>query len=141
MLLATPDIILTAAVTILAALICLGTAILVARTRGKHKVSPPAMTGSLAVECALRVQGNTVEQVVIFLPLLWVAALYFHAIGWLVPLIGFCWCVGRILYAAGYMSSPGRREPGFVISVLSSIVLAILGVIGLVQAWAVATAV
>jgi uncharacterized membrane protein YecN with MAPEG domain len=141
MLLATPVIILTAAVTILAALICLGTAILVARTRGRHKVSPPAMTGAFAVECALRVQGNTVEQVVIFLPLLWVAALYFHAIGWLVPLIGLCWCIGRILYAAGYMAEPRKRELGFGISVISSILLALLGMIGLVQAWMAATAV
>lgn len=141
MLLATPDIIFTAAVTILAALICLWTAILVARTRGKHKVSPPAMTGSFEVECALRVQANTVEQVVIFLPLLWVAALYFHMLGWLAPLIGLCWCLGRVLYALGYMIEPKKRELGFGISVFASIALAILGVIGLVQAWTVATAV
>ena len=117
MLLATPAIILTAAVTILAALICLGTAILVARVRRRHKIAPPAMTGTPEVECALRVQGNTVEQIVIFLPLLWVAALYFHAIGWLVPLIGLCWCLGRIIYAFGYMANPEKRHIGFGISV------------------------
>ena len=135
MLLATPAIILTAAITILAALICLGTAILVARTRARHKIEVPAMSGDFKVECALRVQGNTVEQIVIFLPLLWVAALYFHYTGWLVPLIGLCWCLGRVLFAFGYMAEPKKRGPGFVISVFSSLALAILAIIGVVQAW------
>ncbi len=133
MILSAPAIILTAAVTILAALICLGTAILVARTRAKHKLAAPAMTGAFPVECALRVQGNTIEQIVIFLPLLWVAALYFQ--GWWAPAIGLVWCIGRIIYAFGYMADPGKRGPGFVISVFASIALAILGIIGLVTAW------
>lgn len=132
MILSAPATLLTAAVTILAGLICLGVAILVARTRNKHKVMPPAMAGAFPVECALRVQGNTTEQVVIFLPLLWVAAVYFQ--GWLPPAIGLAWCVGRILYAIGYMAEPKKRHVGFGLSVFSSIALAILGIIGLVQA-------
>ena len=139
MILSAPAIILTAAVTILAALICLGTAILVARTRYKHKLNAPAMTGSFPVECALRVQGNTIEQIVIFLPLLWVAALYFP--GWYAPALGLTWCIGRIIYAFGYMADPGKRGPGFGISVFSSIALAILGIVGLVQAWMVTASV
>jgi glutathione S-transferase len=135
MLLSAPVIILTAAVTILAALICLWTAILVSRTRSRHNVIAPAMSGAPEVERALRVQGNTVEQVVIFLPLLWVAALYFHAIGWLVPALGLLWCIGRVIFAIGYMAEAKKRGPGFGISVLSSLALAILGLIGVVQAW------
>ena len=77
MLLAAPVTILTAAVTILAALICQWTAIRVGRVRRRHKIDSPAMTGARELELALRVQGNTVEQIVLFLPLLWVAALYF----------------------------------------------------------------
>jgi glutathione S-transferase len=135
MLLAAPVTILTAAVTILAALICLWTAILVARARRRNKLPPPAMSGAPEVERALRVQGNTVEQVVVFLPLLWVAALYFHMIGWVVPAIGLVWCIGRILFALGYLTDPEKRHLGFSIAVFSSIALAILGIIGLVQAW------
>jgi len=133
MLLAAPATILTAAVTVLAALICLGTAILVARTRATHKVAAPAMTGALPVECALRVQGNTLEQAVVFLPLLWMAAIYFQ--GWLPPILGLVWCLGRIIYAIGYMSAPNRRAPGFILSVLSSIALAILAIVGIAGAW------
>lgn len=135
MLLAAPVTILTAAVTILAALICQWTAIRVGRVRRRHKIDSPAMTGALELELALRVQGNTVEQIVIFLPLLWVAALYFHAIGWLVPFIGSLWCVGRVLYAISYMAGPEKRHLAFGLSALSSLALAILGIIGVAQAW------
>ena len=135
MLLAAPVIILTAAVTILAALICQWTAIFVGRVRRRHKIDSPAMSGAPELERALRVQGNTVEQIVVFLPLLWVAALYFHTIGWLVPAIGLLWCLGRILYAMSYMASPQKRHLAFGLSALSSLALAVLGIIGVVQAW------
>jgi glutathione S-transferase len=133
MILAAPAIILTAAVTVLAALICLAAAILVARTRRRHGIAPPAMSGNPQVEWALRVQGNTVEQALIFLPLLWMAALYFQ--GWLPPAIGLVWCLGRIVYALGYMSAPKKRSLGFGLTVLSSITLAVLAVIGIAGAW------
>ncbi|MBN9590263.1 MAG: hypothetical protein BGN85_05870 [Alphaproteobacteria bacterium 64-11] len=133
MLLAAPTTLLAAAVTVLAALICLGTAMLVARTRNRHGIAPPAMTGCPEVERALRVQGNTVEQALIFLPLLWMAALYFQ--GWIPGIIGVIWCVGRILYAAGYMAEPKKREVGFAISAFSTLALAILAIIGISGAW------
>lgn len=138
MLLAAPATVLTAAVTMLAALVCLGTAILVARTRRRFKIPPPAMTGAPEVECALRVQANTVEQAVIFLPVLWMAALYFQ--GWPAPAIGLAWCLGRIIYAVGYMSAPGRRRFGFAISIFATLTLAVLAIIGIVQAWTATTA-
>ena len=108
MILSAPAIVLTAAVTVLAALVCLGVMFLAAVTRSKYKVEPPAMTGALQVECALRVQGNTTEQIVIFLPLLWVAALYFQ--GWWAPILGLVWCLGRVIYAVGYMKAPGSPQ-------------------------------
>ncbi len=139
MLIAAPVMILSSGVTVLAALVCLGTAVLVARVRGREKISPPAMTGSFAVECALRVQGNTTEQVVIFLPLLWIATLYFQ--GWVPPLIGLVWCLARILYAVAYVREPKSRAPWFALGVFSSIALAVLSIWGLIQAWNAASAV
>src|SRR6185312_11272633 len=82
-MLAAPATILSAAVTILTALVLYYSMFVVGRTRGRVKIFPPAMTGHPDLDRALRVQGNTVEQVVIFLPLLWVATLYFH--GWAPP--------------------------------------------------------
>ena len=85
---------------------------------------PPAMPGHPEVERALRVQGNTVEQVVIFLPLLWVATLYFH--GWIPAALGLVWCIGRVIYAIGYMKEANKRGPGFAIAALASLALMML---------------
>jgi glutathione S-transferase len=135
-MLATPDIILTGAVTLLAILIAIGFAILVARTRRATGIQPPAMGGNPSLERALRVQGNTVEGFMVFIPALWLATLYFH--GWIPPLIGLVWCVGRIIFAAGYMAAAEKRHIGFAISILSVLALVILAGIGMASAWMVA---
>src|SRR5689334_3370377 len=108
MTLAAPAIVLTAAVTILAVVISLAFAIRVARARRETKIDAPAMTGHPKLEKALRVQGNTVEQMMLFLPALWLAALYFQ--GWAPPILGLIWCLGRILYAFVY-GPVGQRFP------------------------------
>jgi uncharacterized membrane protein YecN with MAPEG domain len=139
MTISAPATLLTAVATLLAVVIALWTAIRVARTRGRVGIFPPATTGSPELECALRAQANTVEHIVIFLPALWVATLYFQ--GWIPPAIGLLWCLGRILYALGYRADkPGRREPGFITGMLSTIALIVLAGIGIVQAWIVASA-
>jgi uncharacterized membrane protein YecN with MAPEG domain len=135
MMLSAPATLLTALVSLLAILIAIGTAILVARTRRVTGIYPPAMSGDPRVERALRVQGNTVESFIVFLPALWLAALYFQ--GWIPPVIGLVWCVGRIAYAAGYMADANRRHVGFLICILSVFALVILAAIGIINAWTV----
>jgi glutathione S-transferase len=137
-MLAAPATILSAAVTVLAAMVLYYTMFIVGRTRKTHNIWPPVMTGHPDVDRALRVQGNTVEQVVIFLPLLWVATLYFH--GWIPAALGLVWCLGRVLYAVGYMKEANKRGPGFAISSLASLALLILSIWGIVVSWMVATA-
>jgi uncharacterized membrane protein YecN with MAPEG domain len=74
------------------------------------------------------------------MPALWLAALYFQ--GWVPPVIGLIWCVGRVLFALGYKAiKPSARAPGFALTILSTLVLVILGGIGIVMAWMAATAV
>ena len=136
MMLSAPATLLTAAVSLLSILIAIGTAILVARTRTVTGILPPAMTGHPRVERALRVQGNTVEGFIVFLPALWLAALYFQ--GWAPPIIGLVWCLGRIAYAVGYMADASRRHLGFAICIFSVFILVILAAIGIVGAWNVA---
>jgi glutathione S-transferase len=133
-----PATILSAAVTILAALILIYAMMLVGRTRQRVKIHAPAMGGHPDLDRALRVQGNTVEQVVIFLPLLWVATLYFH--GWIPAAVGLIWCLGRVVYAMGYMKEASKRGPGFGISALSSLVLLVLSIWGVIASWMAATA-
>jgi uncharacterized membrane protein YecN with MAPEG domain len=142
----TPAAILSAAVTILAVLVITYTLVLVGKARGRHGIKAPAMSGHPEVERALRVQGNTLEQVVIFLPLLWVATLYFHAPlfgigGWLPAALGLVWCIGRLVYATGYMTAPEKRELGFMITALASLGLLILSIWGVIASWIAVTAV
>jgi glutathione S-transferase len=139
MILAAPATLLTAAATLLAILITIGTAILVARTRNVTGIQPPAMSGDARLERALRVQGNTTEGFIVFLPALWLAALYFQ--GWIPPIIGLIWCLGRIFYAVGYMADANRRHIGFAICIFSVLILVILAGIGIVMDWTAATAV
>jgi len=117
-------------ITVLALILYLVVTLNVGRTRAKYGVKPPATTGDPKFECALRVQQNTLEQLVFFLPLLWIFSYYISSLWGLI--LGAVWIVGRILYAWGYYQAPEKRGPGFGISSLSSLVLlggAIVGVV------------
>ncbi len=103
----------------------------VGRARFKYGVKPPAMTGDPGFECAVRVQQNTLEQIVFFLPLLWLFAYYLSPI-WAAGL-GGTWVLGRILYAIGYYAAPEKRFPGFALSLLSSLTLLVGAIVGLVR--------
>lgn len=126
---------LSAAVTILSILFVFYTGINVAQMRGRHKISAPAVTGNPEFERAYRVQVNTIEQFVMFLPLLWLATVFFQTPGWLPAVLGLVWIVGRILYLRGYMAAADKRGIGFQITILATAALLILSIIGVVQAW------
>jgi glutathione S-transferase len=132
---AVPAAILSAVVTVLAVLFYFYTGLVVGQMRGKHKISAPAVTGNTEFECAYRVQMNTLEQLVIFLPLLWLATSYFTTLGWLPPLLGLIWIVGRFLYMNGYMAAPDKRGTGFLVALIANLGLLILSLVGIVQAW------
>lgn len=138
-MLAAPAATLSAAVTILTSMVLIYSMMLVGNARKRHKIFPPAMVGHPEVERALRVQGNTIEQVAIFLPLLWVATLYFH--GWIPAALGLVWCLGRVFYAIGYMKEANKRGPGFGIAALASLALLVLSIWGVAANWMAATAV
>jgi glutathione S-transferase len=133
MLLEAPAILLTAAVTALAILITTAFAILVSRARRRMHVEPPAITGPIELERTIRVHANTVEAMVLFVPALWLAAIYFQ--GWVPPIIGLIWCLGRVVYGLGYSVDAARRLPGFIVSQLALLALVVVAVIGIVNAW------
>lgn len=58
-------------VTVSALLLYQILALNVGRARAKYKIIPPATTGDPNFERVLRVQQNTLEQLVFFLPSLW----------------------------------------------------------------------
>jgi glutathione S-transferase len=128
---ASPAMLYTAAVTILTVLLFFYMALTVGRMRAKHGIKAPSITGHEEFERALRVQMNTVEGAIAFLPALWIAAIWFG--GWIPPVAGFVWFIGRVIYMLGYMAAPEKRSTGFTIQALALIVLIFLAVWGVVQ--------
>lgn len=126
---------LTALVTVLALVVFFWTGWRVGAMRAKHDVKAPATTGHPEFDRAFRVQMNTLEQIVIFLPLLWIANAYFHMVPLLAGALGLVWIVGRIVYANAYMADPSSRSMGFLISGIATLGLLVLSIVGLVQAW------
>jgi glutathione S-transferase len=105
---------------------------LVARARGKYGVKAPAITGSEPFERIYRVQMNTLELMVAFLPAMYVAARYWPAN--YMAAIGAVYLIGRTMYAFAYVKDPKRRGLGFMLSMfpimallLAALVPAVLG--------------
>ena len=101
----------------------------VGRARGKYKIMPPAMSGEENFERVLRVQQNTLEQLVFFLPALWLFSVYVSPLWGAV--LGAVWLVGRILFAWGYYQAAEKRVAGFAISSLSGITLVLGALVGI----------
>jgi glutathione S-transferase len=118
---------LVSLVTILALLLLFAITINVGRVRVKSGIKAPSMVGDPAFERAVRVQQNTLEQIVIFLPAMWIFSTVISPI--YAAMLGAVWIAGRILYAWGYYQAAEKRSAGFAISSLASIVL-ILGSLG-----------
>jgi len=129
-----PATLWTAIVTLLIGFFYFYTAFRVGNLRGKHGIRAPATSGHPEFDRAYRVQLNTLEQMGIFLPFLWVAAFYPIGWAWLAPLIGFVWLIGRILYLRGYMTDPNKRITGAMMGGVTSLIMFIIAATGVVQA-------
>ena len=115
-------------VTVAALLFYFVTSARVGQARGRLGVSAPAMTGHPEFERLCRIQGNTLEWLVIFLPSMWMFAALINA-----PVaagLGVVWIVGRILYAAGYSKDASKRGPGFIIQALPTVILLLGSLVG-----------
>jgi glutathione S-transferase len=128
-------VLLSASVTIPMVAFYLYCAVRVGVLRGKHGVKAPLCAGHPEFDRAYRVQLNTLEQMGIVLPLLWVATLFPVLGGWAAAGVGLVWVVGRILYRAAYMAEPDRRLAGASIGGLCNIALLVLALWGVVAAW------
>lgn len=117
-------------ITVLTLLLYLVITINVGRARAKYKVSPPQMTGNPDFERVLRVQQNTLEQMVLFIPGLWLFSFYVSPLWGAV--LGAIWLVGRVAYAWGYYQAAEKRAIGFAISSLSGMVLLLGSLIGII---------
>lgn len=124
-------VLFSATITVLAVIFYFAFSCNVGRMRVKHGIKAPATSGHPEFDRAFRVQMNTLEQLAVFLPLLWIATLFFTPLPWLPAAFGLVWIVGRALYASLYMQDPAKRGPGFGLAALASIGLLILCLIGI----------
>ena len=118
--------------TMLALFEFLGFAMAVAGARERYGVKAPATTGNDVFERYFRVQQNTLEQLLLFLPSLWIAAAYWNPI--LVAAVGAVFLIGRLLYFRGYVREPRQRHIGFMLSIVPSATLALGATIGIARA-------
>ncbi|QIZ69403.1 MAPEG family protein [Oxynema aestuarii] len=117
-------------VTIASLILYLSVIINVGRARVKYKIPAPQTSGDPDFERVFRVQQNTLEQLVLFLPALWLFCEFINPI-WGSGL-GSLWIVGRIVYAWGYYKAPEKRSIGFAIGSLTSLILILGALIGVV---------
>jgi uncharacterized membrane protein YecN with MAPEG domain len=125
-----PANVLAGAVTLLAIFVTMTLGGRVGYMRGKYKIDAPATVGHPNFERAFRIHSNTVENLILFIPLLWVASVFY---GGTIPFwLGIAWVVSRLIYAWGYsQQNTQMRGPGMVLGFLALIGLLVLSAIGL----------
>ena len=104
---------------------------LVSRARTRFGVKAPAITGDPVFERYVRVQMNTLELLVIFLPAFWMASVHI-APPW-VALLGAVYLVGRFIYLSGYVKAPEKRALGFGLSALPILILLAIDLIAAIR--------
>jgi len=118
---------LVAIVTLLSLLVYVWMILRIPGARRRTGIDAPAMTGHPELERHLRIQANTVEWLVIYLPALWLFAIYWNDL--VAAALGVVWMIGRIVYALGYAADPKKRELGFTIQALATAIL-VFGALG-----------
>ncbi|MEA2921878.1 MAG: hypothetical protein QOF07_1841 [Bradyrhizobium sp.] len=111
----------TALVTCFAIALYFFTSIRVAKARAAFGIKAPAITGHSDFERVFRVQMNTLEWMPIFLPSLWLFAIYISDP--VAAAIGLVWIAGRILYMIGYSQAAEKRGRGFGVQAMATGIL------------------
>ena len=106
-------------------------AIKVGANRAKHGVKAPAVSGNEIWERLFRIQQNTLEQLIIFIPALYIFAAYLSTKWALIP--GGMYLIGRQIYSMSYAKDPKTRTIGFSLTFLAQIVLLLGGFFGVIK--------
>lgn len=119
-------------VTTLAVLQFIVFGIKVGSARGRFGVKAPAIVGNEIFERYFRVQQNTLEQLVAFLPGIYLFSHFWNPL-WAAGL-GVVYLIGREMYAMGYVKDPAKRGAGFGVSAIPVMVLLVGALIGAIRA-------
>jgi glutathione S-transferase len=114
---------LVTVILVLALLQYIAFAMLVGGARGKYGVKAPATTGHEVFERYFRVQQNTLELLVVFVPAIWLFGQYVSTL-W-AAILGLVYLVGRVVYLKSYVADPAKRSAGFGLSFLPIAVMLI----------------
>lgn len=129
-----PDPLIYVVLIIIAALMLyMFTIMNVGRARARYKIAPPATSGHPDFERYFRVQQNTLEQLVLFIPSLILFAALWQA-PHLASMLGLVWLAGRTMYMFGYYQSTHKRLAGFIIAQFTSVVLLLGSLVATVKA-------
>ena len=120
-----------ALVTLATSLLLFACAAYVGVCRGKYKIMAPATTGHPQFDVAYRIQMNTLENAVAFLPVLRVFALSLSTL-W-ATVLGGAWLAGRIWYALAYATDPTTRGGGYLLSMGAFGALGLGGAFGVLR--------
>ena len=115
-------------ITLLTVVLLMACMLLVARARGRYQVKAPATTGPEGFERMLRIQANSNESALMFLPALWAAA-NFGAV-WLSATLGAVWLLSRTWYIVAYANPTRSRGPAYTLSFVAVLGLVLQGLWG-----------
>ena len=87
----------------------------VGKAREKYNVIAPATTGNEVFERYFRVQMNTLELLVMFVPAIWMFGFYVSAN--IAAGLGGIYLIGRCIYFFSYVKDPKKRSLGYGLSV------------------------
>jgi glutathione S-transferase len=96
-------------------------AMAVGKARGRYNVPAPAVTGNEIFERHLRVQMNTLEQLIVFIPSIVLFGQYLSP--YFAAALGVVFLIGRLVYFFAYVKDPKKREIGFLLSFAPTVIL------------------
>ena len=117
-------------VTVLALLVYFWNMMACGRARARHGILAPATTGHPEFERALRIQGNMLEQLIVFIPALWIFSLTIQPL--VGAALGLIFVLGRIIYSVSYASDPAKRGLGYGLGALPTVILLVGGLVGVI---------
>ena len=91
--------------------------------RHKYHFPAPATSGNEMFERYFRGQMNTLEQLIVFVPAVFLFASHVSA-NW-AAILGAVYLIGRTLYFIGYVREPKSRGTGFLLTMVANTVLVV----------------